>query len=71
MNPNGTSVSVIAETTTERVAYVAFQVALGAEFTTAEIAAKCGITPRGADKLMERASRVIPIVKMESRWTRY
>lgn len=65
------STGVVADTPTERVAYVAFMLAEGAEYSTAEVAHKCGISLRGAYALMNKASRVIPIYKEGTRWKRF
>jgi hypothetical protein len=61
---NGTT----PETTTERVAYAAFHVLEGAVLTTAQVAEMTNMTWQGADELMNRMSRVVPIVKIDSRW---
>ncbi len=42
--------------------------ALGRRYTTAEVAAALGLTPRGALYLLERLSGVLPIVQDGQRW---
>ena len=57
--------------TTERVALVVYHILEGAEMTTAEVAALSGLkTWEGAERMLDRASRVVPITKYESRWRR-
>lgn len=58
--------------TTERVAKVVYHLLVeDAEMTTAEVAAMTGITWQGAEQLLDRASRVVPITKYESKWRRF
>lgn len=59
------------ETTTERVAYAVYQILEGAELTTAQIAEITHMTWVGADEMLNRASRVVPIAKVDTRWKRF
>lgn len=52
----------------ERAALVTFLVVTGAELTTAEIAERVGITPRGALLIMDKISRVVPVYQYGGRW---
>lgn len=55
-------------TVTDRAADVAWELALGAMFTTAQVAERTGLTNRGALDLMHRMSRRKPITYFERRW---
>lgn len=69
---NDTAVSSSIEyTAQERAAMVTLKMALGEEATTAEIAEQFGMTWHGADKMMNRISRVIPLMKDGSRWKKF
>jgi hypothetical protein len=55
----------------ERAAIITHKIDRGAALTTAEIAAYTGITVCGAWRMMDRISRVVPIVQDEGRWRRF
>lgn len=48
--------------TTERVALVVYRLLGGASMTTREVAEIAEMTWHGADKMLDRASRVVPLV---------
>ena len=54
----------------ERAAYVAFWLAQGREFTTAQVAERTGLTRQGALDLLKSISRVIPICEEEGIWSK-
>lgn len=53
---------------TERVARVAWRLANGGALTTAEAAQIAGIGHRGAWAMLDKLSRVLPIVQVDGRW---
>ncbi len=61
----------LPETTTERVAVVVLCLADGGKLTTAEVAELAGVSWHGAELMLERASRVVPIVKAGGVWQRH
>ena len=52
----------------ERAAYVAFWLAEGREFSTAQVAERTGLTFSGALRLLKMISRVIPIYEDNGIW---
>lgn len=54
--------------TTERVAKVAWRLSTGGALTTAEAAQLAGITARGAWRMLDKLSRVLPIVQVDGVW---
>lgn len=58
-------------TTTERVAFMVFQLLEGAEYTTRDVARLTSMTWQGADEMLNKASRVVPITKYNTRWRRF
>lgn len=54
--------------TRERAAYVAFWLAEGRKFSTAQVAERTGLTIRGALDLLHAISRVIPIYRENGIW---
>lgn len=74
MSVNGTGIvnpGAEVHGTTERVALVVFHLLEGAELTTAEVADMAGVQWSGAEKMLDKASRVVPITKYESKWRRF
>ena len=58
--------------TIERVATVVYTLLVEeAELTTREVAERTGLTWQGAEQMLDKASRVVPITKYESRWRRF
>lgn len=58
-------------TVTERAAFVGWRLMVGDVWTTQEVATLMGITYQGADQLLSRASRIIPIYRDSDRkWKR-
>jgi len=55
-------------TTRERCAYVAFWLAQGREFTTRQVAERCGVSQSGALRLLKSISRVIPVYEDKGIW---
>lgn len=55
-------------TVTDRAADVAWEIALGAAFTTEQIMERTGLGYRGAVALLHRMSRRKPITYLEKRW---
>ena len=55
---------------TERAAELGWEFAEGAQYTTAEVAARYGITKRGARMLLNRISRKIKIYSQDGKWKR-
>ena len=55
-------------TAQERAAMVTYDIIMGRQLTTLEIARRIGITNMGAWKLMQRVSRVVPVYQDEGRW---
>lgn len=55
-------------TATERVALVVYRLLDGAEMTTAEVAELAEMTWHGAEKLLDRASRTVPVFKDGQVW---
>lgn len=71
LNGTGTMTEERAVGTTERVALVVYHLLEGAELTTAEVQDMAGLKNwEGAERLLDKASRVVPITKYESRWRR-
>lgn len=69
--PPPPSVDILNEsdlTVTDRAADVAWELALGAAFTTAQVMARTGLRRRGAEALMGRMSRRKPIVYFRKHW---
>ena len=58
-------------TTTERVALSVYRIMEGAQPTTREVATMSGVTWQAADRMLDNASRVVPIVKDRGRWRRF
>lgn len=56
--------------TTERAAAITYELTIGRELSTSEIADKYGITVSGAEKMLDKISRQVPIYKDNSRWKR-
>lgn len=54
--------------TTERVGIVAHRLALGEAGTTMEIAAWIGLSRQSTWKMLDKLSRVLPIVFINGRW---
>jgi len=54
--------------TTERVAVIVWQLAHGEALSTAQVAEIAGITQRGARQMLEKLSRVIPILPFGGEW---
>lgn len=52
----------------ERAAYVAFWLAEGREFSTAQVAERTGLTFSGALRMLKAISRVIPIYEENGIW---
>lgn len=65
----GLLMTQIEYTTTERVTVVVVKLLFGEQLTTAEIASLTGMSWHGANSLMLRISRVLPIVKINKIWT--
>lgn len=70
------STAVISEeraiNTTERVALVVYHLLEGAELTTAEVQEMAGLKNwEGAERMLDKASRVVPITKFDSKWKRF
>lgn len=59
------------EITTERVAVIVYLLARGRKFRTADVAALCGVTRRGAYALMARISRVVPLTFEDGTWAEF
>lgn len=57
-------------TPTEKAAEVTYLIIQGQEMTTSDVAERFGTTWQGADKLMNKVSRRVPIYKDErdTRW---
>lgn len=55
---------------TERVAIVAWDLALGTALTTAEIADRTGLTANGVHKMMSKVARVRPVMLWDGEWQR-
>lgn len=62
--------SVLSEsTTTERAAEITYMVMQGDEFTTLDIARRYSMTWAGADRMLNKISRRVPIYKDDdSKW---
>ena len=67
MSDNESEVMMVAR---ERAAYVAFWLAEGREFSTAQVAERTGLTRQGALDLLKAISRVIPIREEKGIWSR-
>ena len=63
--------TITPEVTTERVAVIVYLLARGRRFSTAEVAALCGVTRRGAYALMARISRVVPLTLEAGIWAEF
>lgn len=57
-------------TAQERAALITFQILEGQKMTTSEIAAHVGVTWLGAYRMMEKISRVVPVVQEDAVWRR-
>jgi hypothetical protein len=53
---------------TERIALAAFRLAQGRAVTVRSLASELDITPRGARSMLERMSRVVPLVDDGGVW---
>lgn len=65
------STIITPEITTERTAVIVYLLARGRKFRTAEVAALCGVTRRGAYALMARISRVVPLTFENGEWAEF
>lgn len=65
MSDNESEVMMVAR---ERAAYVAFWLAEGRTFTTAQVAERTGLSHSGARRLLKAISRVIPICEEKGIW---
>lgn len=63
--------NVTPEVPSERVAIIVFLLCKGRKFRTAEVAALCGVTRRGAYALMARISRVVPLTFENGEWAEF
>ena len=58
-------------TVTERAAFIGWRLMTGDAWTTREVAALMEVSYQGADQLLQRASRIIPIYRNEAgKWKR-
>ena len=56
------------ESVTERAALVTWLLVHGAALTTNEVAARTGLSVRGAHFLCDKISTVLPVVLVDGRW---
>lgn len=61
LSAGGSLMLLLESTPTERAAYITYMLARGKALTAAEVARRTNITERGAQKMMARLSRTLPL----------